>query len=180
VKSSESSFNDRWLLTPYSGGSCDVQIVRSVGPWSVGTHVEDSVHSAYLDVLRAAKHYIYIENQFLISDFGGALGPPTPADADAKNEIGIAIIARLREAIREERRFRVIFVTPEFPEGNIGDDAQTQVLFGFQQRCLRAGPASLMNQLSREFPAVDLTEYVAMFSLRAVGVRGMVWCGGYE
>lgn len=36
--------------------------MRSVGPWSAGTKiVECSIQNAYIQMIGAAKHYIYIE-----------------------------------------------------------------------------------------------------------------------
>lgn len=39
-----------------------MQVLRSVSTWSAGIkQVEKSIHSAYEDVIKNAKHYIYIE-----------------------------------------------------------------------------------------------------------------------
>lgn len=45
----------------------DVQVLRSGGPWSVGTSVECSIYNAYIDAIMNAKRFIYIENQFFVS-----------------------------------------------------------------------------------------------------------------
>lgn len=45
----------------------DVQVLRSGGPWSVGTSVECSIYNAYIDTIMNAKRFIYIENQFFVS-----------------------------------------------------------------------------------------------------------------
>ncbi len=38
------------------------QCVRSVGPWSIGTKIiESSIQNAYLQMIDAAEHYIYME-----------------------------------------------------------------------------------------------------------------------
>jgi len=41
---------------------CVFQILRSVCGWSAGIkNVEDSIHTAYIECINNAKHYIYIE-----------------------------------------------------------------------------------------------------------------------
>jgi phospholipase D1/2 len=44
------------------------QILRSVGPWSQKTTVERSIEHAYEDVITNSKKFIYIENQFFITN----------------------------------------------------------------------------------------------------------------
>jgi phospholipase D1/2 len=48
-----------------------LQVLRSVSSWSTGfldaETVEESIHEAYIDAIMKAKHYVYIENQFFIS-----------------------------------------------------------------------------------------------------------------
>ena len=68
-------------------GTCELQICRSAGPWSLGTldKVECSIQNAYLkgmytlytslDVLtphaaiQLSEHFVYIENQFFITSY---------------------------------------------------------------------------------------------------------------
>ena len=44
-------------------GGADIQLVRSVCPWSLGVKTEHSIANAYIDAITHAKHYVYIENQ---------------------------------------------------------------------------------------------------------------------
>ena len=48
---------------------CDsIQVVRSVGKWSIGKDgKEQSIYKAYRDLITSAKKFIYIENQFFVS-----------------------------------------------------------------------------------------------------------------
>ena len=49
-------------------GTCELQICRSAGPWSLGaTTSERSVQNAYLKAIQLSEHFVYIENQFFIS-----------------------------------------------------------------------------------------------------------------
>lgn len=54
-------------------GTCETQVLRSASPWSIGLNqdkVECSIYNAYVDLIQRAQHFIYIENQFFISDPG--------------------------------------------------------------------------------------------------------------
>lgn len=46
-------------------GTCEAQICRSAGPWSLGTpeRVEHSIQNAYLKAIENSEHFVYIENQ---------------------------------------------------------------------------------------------------------------------
>ena len=47
---------DEWTTNVF------LQCVRSVGPWSAGTKIiESSIQNAYVQMIDAAQHYIYIE-----------------------------------------------------------------------------------------------------------------------
>ncbi|KAK6361461.1 hypothetical protein TWF730_005188 [Orbilia blumenaviensis] len=45
-------------------GNVNTQLVRSSADWSHGILTEHSIQNAYREVIRNAKHYVYIENQF--------------------------------------------------------------------------------------------------------------------
>lgn len=54
--------------------SHSVQVIRSAGNWSLGlksNKIENSIHLAYLELIKRAEHFIYIENQFFISATAG-------------------------------------------------------------------------------------------------------------
>ena len=44
-------------------GTVHAQIVRSSADWSSGILTEQSIQNAYCQIIRDAKHYVYIENQ---------------------------------------------------------------------------------------------------------------------
>lgn len=65
-------------------GTCEMQICRSAGPWSMGTttKIEHSIQNAYLKglfilffvtiansgpAIQMSEHFVYIENQFFIT-----------------------------------------------------------------------------------------------------------------
>lgn len=47
-------------------GTCEVQLLRSSGNWSLGLKQhEQSIQNAYLRLIETSEHFVYIENQFL-------------------------------------------------------------------------------------------------------------------
>lgn len=55
-------------------GTCEVQICRSVSPWSIGiSHVEHSIQNAYIKCIQLSDHFVYIEVRS-----ADRLHPPSP------------------------------------------------------------------------------------------------------
>ncbi|CAF3549919.1 unnamed protein product [Rotaria sp. Silwood1] len=68
----------------------NAQCVRSVGPWSVRTKsMESSIHNTYIQMIDAAKHFIYIENQFFII---------IAQDSVVQNQIADVLFRRIERA----------------------------------------------------------------------------------
>lgn len=86
-------------------GTCELQICRSAGPWSLGTpdRVEDSIQNAYLKgmyaipcvnsnapnsltAIQLSEHFVYIENQFFITSY--AEFPVSTCDEALTDQIG--------------------------------------------------------------------------------------------
>ncbi|CAF5067817.1 unnamed protein product, partial [Rotaria sp. Silwood1] len=68
----------------------NAQCVRSVGPWSARTKsMESSIHNTYIQMIDAAKHFIYIENQFFIT---------IAQDSVVQNEIADVLFRRIERA----------------------------------------------------------------------------------
>ncbi len=66
--------------------------MRSVDDWSAGIcNTESSILKAYCDLIKNAKHFIYIENQFFITTTDGTKD-------EVKNEIGLALAQRIKAA----------------------------------------------------------------------------------
>lgn len=72
------------------------QVLRSVSSWSIGfldqETVEQSIHEAYIDTIRRAQHYIYIENQFFVT--------LSSSSNVVHNQIGDALFERITRAYR--------------------------------------------------------------------------------
>ncbi|XP_069566770.1 phospholipase D1a [Brachyistius frenatus] len=123
-----------------------VQVLRSAADWSAGIkYHEESIHTAYIQVIAKSKHYIYIENQFFIS---------CADNRTVYNKIGDAIIERIIRAHKEGKKYRVYVVTPLLPgfEGDIttGGGNAIQAVMHFNYRTMIRGEYSIISQLKKE------------------------------
>ncbi|XP_035212682.1 phospholipase D2-like [Stegodyphus dumicola] len=142
-------FNDNtssWLYdiigTIYSA---ECQVLRSLCLWSGGiSETENSIQEAYIQVIREAKHFIYIENQFFISQPSG--------DRNVLNGIADALYYRILKAHRNRNLFRVYVLLPLLPafEGELGKGSGTliQVITHWNYKSICRGPNSLYQRLS--------------------------------
>lgn len=145
-----------------SGVQC--QIVRSASKWSHGLPVtEHSIAHAYIEIITAAKHFIYIENQFFITATDDKQNP-------IMNKIGRAIVDRILRAASERQKFRIIVIMPAIPafagdlqpEGSLG----TRAIMEFQYRSINNDRGfSIMEQIARA--GVDPKQYIRFYNLRS-------------
>lgn len=147
-----------------------IQVLRSVGELSIGREcIEDSIHQpfeysiqqAYCVAIKDAKHFIYIENQFFISD--------QPC-FEVKNQIMPALCERIIRAHKNGERFRVIIVLPLKPEFDEEWD-EDHFIFEMTLRInatlfLEINPKSLMKRLEEEIHPREIANYINVYSLR--------------
>jgi hypothetical protein len=88
-------------------GTCELQICRSAGPWSLGTldKVEHSIQNAYLKgmgvnslmnsnapdsrtAIQLSEHFVYIENQFFITSYAESSSPICTGGRTLMDKIG--------------------------------------------------------------------------------------------
>lgn len=116
------------------------------------------------------------ENQYFIS----SIKKPVP-----KNKILKALYERLHSAIENNETFRVIVVLPNYPAGNIEDGTRNSlkiltiffttaatryVIDHVYNSVNREG--SILQQLKKDFPGVDISNYIYFFALRTYGYIG--------
>ena len=97
------------------GGTSNLQILRSVGAWSAGVKTEASILPAIESLIREAKSFVYIENQFFVSKV-------VERDEElefVENKIGKAIVERVSRAIEEGKPFKVFLLLPQHVEGKL-------------------------------------------------------------
>ncbi|KAK4174526.1 hypothetical protein QBC36DRAFT_38740 [Triangularia setosa] len=143
-------------------GSVHAQIVRSSADWSSGILTDHSIQNAYFDIIRNAKHYVYIENQFFITATGEQQNP-------IHNTIGRAIVDAVVSAAKEGRKFRVIILIPAVPgfAGDLREDGAigTRAIMDYQYKSICRGEHSIFEQVKKE--GVDPTKYIFFFNLRS-------------
>ncbi|KAG8850840.1 hypothetical protein FRB96_009577 [Tulasnella sp. 330] len=141
-------------------GTCNVQVVRSICDWSHGQLIEHSIQNAYLQLINEANHFIYIENQFFISNATLKNGP-------IKNTIANALVERILYAARSGRKFKVIVVIPEVPgfSGDIQQENGIKVIMAAQWRTINRGGGSIYEQIRAA--GFDPLDYIRFYHLRA-------------
>lgn len=144
-------------------GTCELQICRSAGPWSLGTsdRVEHSIQNAYLKAIQLSEHFVYIENQFFITS-------TAVDDVPIENKIGDAIVHRIIRAHREGKKWKCCLVIPLLPgfafPVDHADASAVRIILECQNRTISRGPNSIFSRLLRE--GIDPDEYFSVFSLR--------------
>lgn len=103
------------VMSDAAQGTVHAQIVRSSADWSSGILAESSIQNAYCQVIRDAKHFVYIENQFFITATGEEQAP-------IHNQIGGAIVDAVVAAAKEGRKFRVSKTDSLSNEHNMADN----------------------------------------------------------
>ncbi|KAI9849748.1 MAG: hypothetical protein M1838_006284 [Thelocarpon superellum] len=143
-------------------GTVHAQIVRSSADWSSGILTEHSIQNAYIEVIRNAQHYVYIENQFFITATG-------PEQSPIHNTIGRAIVDACVRAGKEGRKFRVIILIPTIPgfAGDLREDAAagTRAIMDYQYKSICRGEHSIFAQI--EAQGVDPKQHIFFFNLRS-------------
>ncbi|EGG17307.1 phospholipase D1 [Cavenderia fasciculata] len=139
-----------------SNGSSTCQLLRSMDEWSGGGRNERSIHTAYIQAIEDANHYIYIENQNFVSTHAPGVW----------NQISFEIVKRIKRAIRKREVFRVIIVLPSQQDGKFQEETHIRGLMHWQYLTLIRNENSIVKTLKREFPNEDLSEYIGFYSLR--------------
>ncbi|KAK4488210.1 hypothetical protein RD792_003953 [Penstemon davidsonii] len=88
--------------------------------------IDMSIHSAYVKAIRAAQHFIYIENQYFL---GSSFNWSNYKDLGANNLIPMEIALKIANKIRARERFSVYIVVPMWPEGVPTSTPTQRILF---------------------------------------------------
>ncbi|XP_058086956.1 phospholipase D beta 1-like [Magnolia sinica] len=76
--------------------------------------IDMSIHSAYVKAIRAAQHFIYMENQYFL---GSSYNWSSNKDLGANNLIPMEIALKIASKIKANERFSAYVVIPMWPEG---------------------------------------------------------------
>lgn len=118
---------------------------------------------AYIEAISNAEHYVYIENQFFISQ------SKTHLESEVvRNRIAEALYRRIIRAYRNKQTFRVFVLIPLLPafEGEIGTSSGTpiQQITHYNYSTICKGPDSLLGKLRQEID--DPSQFIGFYSLR--------------
>ena len=138
------------------------QVVRSIGSWSGGFSEnirERSIYEAYINAIDSAEHFIFIENQFLVSStsYGGIT---------LFNQVVSKIEAKIVQAFNNaaKPKFRVFIILPLVPgfPGQIGQTggAVPQKIQNWMYRTLCQGEDSLFGRLAAK--RVPVHDYLSV------------------
>jgi phospholipase D1/2 len=143
-------------------GTCEVQLLRSSGNWSLGLKKhEQSIQNAYLKLIETSEHFVYIENQFFITS--------CVVDGNViHNRIGDALVERIIRAHNERTNWKAIIVIPLMPgfEAQVdeADGSSVRVIMQCQYMSISRGSTSIFAKL-RKYGIVP-EDYIQFYSLR--------------
>ncbi|MFN1266815.1 phospholipase D-like domain-containing protein [Pseudomonas lundensis] len=163
-----------------SKGTCSVQVLRSA-PLAMQkkerneppldeqpTKAQDDIYRAMGLLIEKAKHYVYIEQQFFVSDFGeevktkepnepsstiqksASIGPwatriiSSNSSGKVQNVISKRLIHRIGRAIMSKTTFHAYIVLPVHPEGGGLDNPAIVTQVHFTQQTISFGKQSLL------------------------------------
>lgn len=82
---------------------------------------EKSIQDAYLEMIKQAEHFIYIETQYFIGSCDHWNFYPKAGQArTAKNKVPETMVEKILEKARAKEDFHVFLILPHFPEGDPG------------------------------------------------------------
>ncbi|KAJ0770890.1 putative phospholipase D [Helianthus annuus] len=93
--------------------------------------IEKSIQTAYIQAIRSAQHFIYIENQYFI----GSSYAWSYENAGADNLIPMELAQKIASKIRNNERFAVYVVIPMWPEG-VPTSATVQEILYWQSQTM--------------------------------------------
>ncbi|CAN7016093.1 unnamed protein product [Brassica rapa subsp. trilocularis] len=110
--------------------------------------VDKSIQTAYIQTIRSAQHFIYIENQYFL---GSSYAWPNYKDAaGADNLIPMELALKIVSKIRAKERFAVYVVIPLWPEGDPKSGPVQEILY-WQSQTMQM----MYDVIARELKAVQ-------------------------
>ncbi|XWS25956.1 hypothetical protein CRYUN_Cryun27aG0111900 [Craigia yunnanensis] len=95
--------------------------------------IDKSIQTAYIQAIRSAQHFIYIENQYFI---GSSYAWPSYKEAGADNLIPMELALKIASKIRAKERFAVYVIIPMWPEG-VPSSASVQAILFWQGQTIQ-------------------------------------------
>ncbi|GAA5940921.1 hypothetical protein JCM10213_008004 [Rhodosporidiobolus nylandii] len=144
-------------------GGVRVQILRSSADWSHGILKEHSIQNAYITMIREARHFVFISNQFFITSTGSAKDGKGPVE----NLIGRALVERVLSAAKSGQKFKVVIIIPAIPgfAGDLIDSSGTLAILGAQMLSICRGRDSIFEQI--EEAGFNPHDFIEVYNLRS-------------
>ncbi|VAW76880.1 Phospholipase D [hydrothermal vent metagenome] len=113
-----------------SGGNQTVQILRTMYTLNAGAGSnETNIYEVFKKMIKHSKHYVYIETQYLASNYGG----------NSRNQIMKCLVDRIMKAYNTNKKrkaagkpeinFRVYIVFPVTPDGNYDEGTMWENMY---------------------------------------------------
>ncbi|KAL5056846.1 hypothetical protein RYX36_028450 [Vicia faba] len=139
--------------------------------------IDRSIQDAYINAIRRAKNFIYIENQYFIgSCYGWSPDGIKPEDIGALHLIPKELSLKIVSKIKAGEKFTVYIVIPMWPEG-IPESASVQAILDWQRRTLDMMYRDIIQALNAKGIEDDPRNYLTFLCL---GNREVKKQGEYE
>ncbi|XP_009768465.1 phospholipase D delta-like [Nicotiana tabacum] len=112
--------------------------------------VDKSIESAYIQAIRSAQHFIYIENQYFL---GSSYAWPSYKDAGADHLVPMELALKIASKIRARERFCVYVVLPMWPEGDPKSVTGQEILY-WQSQTMQM----MYQVIARELKSMQLVD----------------------
>nr|CAD1834849.1 unnamed protein product [Ananas comosus var. bracteatus] len=133
--------------------------------------IERSIQDAYIQAIRRAKNFIYIENQyFLGSSYSWRPQDIKVEDIGALHLIPKELSLKIISKIEAGERFAVYVVIPMWPEG-IPESASVQAILDWQRRTMEMMYADIAQAIRANGLQADPKDYLSFFCLGNREVR---------
>ncbi|KAH7681651.1 phospholipase D1/2 protein [Dioscorea alata] len=127
--------------------------------------IDRSIQDGYINAIRRAKNFIYIENQyFLGSSFGWKADDIKPEDIGALHLIPKELSLKIVSKIEAGERFTVYIVVPMWPEG-VPESGSVQAILDWQRRTLEMMYTDIIEALQAKGIEADPRDYLTFFCL---------------
>lgn len=126
-----------------------------------GRMVDSSLAKAYIQLIRNAENFIYIENQYFI---GSAHAWRQGDDANCYNTIPIEIAQKIVSKIQRNQRFTAYILIPMFPEGNPACEVFQEILY-WQTRTIEMMYRQVADALATAKIIAHPTDYLLFLCL---------------
>jgi len=139
--------------------------------------IDRSIQDAYINAIRRAKKFIYIENQyFLGSSFAWKPEGIKPEDIGALHLIPKELSLKIVSKIEAGERFTVYVVVPMWPEG-MPESGSVQAILDWQRRTMDMMYTDIVQALQAKGIEANPKDYLTFFCL---GNREIKKDGEYE